>query len=123
MSNAAHVSYPQTTVINVGSSVHTTDGDSGSLDVSGFRYLLIGATCGSFTPANTLSLYLDGLGPDSNWYNLGSFGVGHNESDAAAFGPGTNNKNTFPDTVRLRWDLTGSSITSATFGYWVVGQA
>lgn len=111
------------------SAAYTVNGDSGSLDASGYHYLLAGFTTGSISGGTaTVTLSLEMLAPDGSWVGLNSVNASPSGVYVTKVGPGLGAgsgggvESIFSDTVRVRWVL-GSGVTSATFSYWLVGQA
>lgn len=116
----------RTNVVNVSSAAYTVDGNSGDIDVSGYKQLMIGIRYTAKSGAGDLVFTFQWKGPDGIYYDNGNIISGGISDYTKVVGPGTaptsgNHCFTtlFPSTVRLAWDLQGPS--SVTFSYWIIG--
>jgi hypothetical protein len=111
---------------------YTSSGTSSTYSVGNYKYLMVGLNCTTFSVSGTISFYFQVLGPDNNWYPIGTgtsqFTISSPVSNSFVVGPGTFGYNgtsdygsVFTSSVRFCWNFSGSG--SAVFGYWIMGQS
>jgi hypothetical protein len=91
--------------------------DSGEIDVTGFRQLLLGVNVPGVAPFPLppagSTIEVDGLGPDGQWYQI------QPPINIAVIGKQLIRPwGVFPAVVRVLWVMPGTG----GFGYWLVGQ-